>query len=244
MGYGKTTAVKDFLNSRKGLTYAWFSLSSGENDEQWMWYKFSQSLSEVNPGASGKTVSAYGLPETPMDTERVIELLQSCTVKPTVVVLDDYHESRSERMNRLLTVLARAAVPDLHLIVISRSYPEIPVEELILKGMCLELSQGSMEFNTAETAELFALNGFHLSEQDRELLCRVTDGWTAAVYLALLKFAVDGTLEDITEITRLMKSAIYDRFDPETRQILTALSLADSFTAEGAVYITENNKCG
>jgi xanthine dehydrogenase YagR molybdenum-binding subunit len=49
MGYGKTTAVKDFLNSRKDLTYAWFSLSSGEDDEQWMWYKFSQALSEINP---------------------------------------------------------------------------------------------------------------------------------------------------------------------------------------------------
>lgn len=51
--------------------------------------------------------------------------------------------------------------------------------------------------------------------------------------MALLKFAEDGTLEDITEITRLMKSAVYDRFDRETRQILTALSLPDSFTAEG-----------
>lgn len=181
MGYGKTTAVKDFLNSRNDLAYAWFSLSSGEDDEHWMWYKFSQSLSEINPGLAEK-LSQYGLPETPMDMERVIEQMRFCIEKPAVIVMDDYHESRSERMNRLLVALARAAVPGLHLIVISRSYPEIPVEELILKGMCLELSQGSMEFNAAETAELFALNGFHLNERDRELLYRITDGWTAAVY--------------------------------------------------------------
>jgi LuxR family maltose regulon positive regulatory protein len=114
-------------------------------------------------------------------------------------------------MNRLLTALARAAIPGLHLIVISRSYPEIPIEELILKGICLELSQAAMEYNAAETAELFALNGFHPDEGEREALSRITDGWTAAVYLALLKYAEDRTLDDITEITRLMKSAVYDR---------------------------------
>jgi LuxR family transcriptional regulator, maltose regulon positive regulatory protein len=179
-----------------------------------------------------------------MDIERVIELLRSGIKSLTVVVLDDYHESSSGHMNRLLTALALAAIPDLHLVVLSRNYPEITVEELILKGMCLELSQNSMEFDAMETAELFALNGFPLNSQDQALLYRITDGWTAAVYLALLKYAEDKSLEDITEITRLMKSAVYDKFDRETQQILLALSLPDSFTADGAVYITENKKAG
>ncbi len=36
MGYGKTTAVKDFLKTQKNLSHSWFSLNSYENDELWL----------------------------------------------------------------------------------------------------------------------------------------------------------------------------------------------------------------
>lgn len=243
MGYGKTTAVRDFLNTRTDLAYAWFSLSCGEDDEQWMWHKFSQCLKGLNPKLA-KKLAQYGLPETPMDVERILDIIRSAVTDHTVIVLDDYHENRSERMNRLLTVLARAAVPKLHLVVISRSYPEIPVEELALKGLCQELSQDRFEFDAKETVDLFSLNGFSLNTREQASLCQITDGWTAAIYLALLKYAEDKTLDDIREITRLMKSAVYDNFDAGTQQVLLKLSLLDSFTVEGAIFVTENKKAG
>lgn len=110
MGYGKTTAVRDFLNTRTDLAYAWFSLSCGEDDEQWMWHKFSQCLEGLNPKLA-KKLAQYGLPETPMDVERILDIIRSAVTDLTVIVLDDYHENRSGRMNQLLTVLTRAAVP-------------------------------------------------------------------------------------------------------------------------------------
>ncbi len=241
MGYGKTTAVRYFLNTRTDLSYAWFSLSCGEDDEQWMWHKFSQCLEGLNPELAQK-MAQYGLPETPMDAERILDIIRSAVTDRTVIVLDDYHENKSERMNRLLTVLAQAAVPELHLVVISRSYPEIPVEELALKGLCQELSQDKFEFDTKETIELFNLNGFSLATREQTLLYQITDGWTAAIYLALLKYAEDRTLDDIREITRLMKSAVYDKFDQGTQQVLLKLSLLDSFTVDGAIFITEDKK--
>ncbi len=241
MGYGKTTAVRDFLNTRTDLAYAWFSLSCREDDEQWMWHKFSQCLEEVNPELA-KKLAQYGLPETAMDVERIVDIIRSTVTDRTVIVLDDYHENKSERMNHLLTVLARAAVPELHLVVLSRSYPEIPVEELALKGLCRELSQERFEFDAKETLELFSLNGFSLNPREQASLYQITDGWTAAIYLALLKYAEDKTLDDIREITRLMKSAVYDKFEPGTQQVLLKLSLLDSFTVEGAIFITEDKK--
>ena len=243
MGYGKSTAAREFLNAQSGLTYAWFSLSSCEEDERWMWQKFSVCLKEINPDVS-KRLAQYGLPETAMDMERVIQIIASAITKQTVIVFDDYHENKSGHMNRLITAITRMSIPNLHLVVLSRSYPDLPVEELALKGLCLDISQNVFEFDYKETAELFALNGFHLNDGKKAQLYRITDGWTAAIYLALLKYAEDRTLDDIPEIIRLMKNAVYDKFQQETQQVLLTLSFIDDFTIEGAANITGNRRAG
>lgn len=243
MGYGKTTAVKEFLSSRKNCRYAWLSLNSGEYDELWMWQKFCQSLSELNTKLA-RRLAEYGFPQTTVDLERILELIKNTLTERTVIVVDDYHENRSELMDGLLTFFARSALNNLHIVLISRTLPKIPVEELSLKGLCLELSQDSFEFNKEETGELFAQNGFSLTPEELQRLHSNTDGWTAAIYLALLKYSEDKKIEDIRNITRLMKTAVYDKFNQETQDILLKLALLESFTLDGAVFVTENHRAG
>jgi len=243
IGYGKTTAVKDFLSSHKNLRFAWLSLASGENDEMWLWQKFCQSLTDINPKLA-KRLAEYGFPQTTVDLERILGLIKNMLAERTVIVIDDYHENRSELMDRLLTFFARAAVDNLHIVLISRALPEIPVEELALKGLCIELSQDSFEFNEEETGELFAQNGFMLTPEELDRLHKKTDGWVAAIYLALLKYAEDKRIEDLKDVTRLMKTAVYDKFNRETQDILLKLSLLDSFTLDGAIFVTENQRAG
>ncbi len=243
IGYGKTTAVKTFLSSKKNLRYVWFSLSTGESDELWMWQKFCHSLEDISLELSNR-FAEYGLPKNAVDLDRIISILKKNVTERTVIVIDDYHENKSEYMNRLITCIAGERVSNLHIVLISRSIPEIPIEELILKGLCIELSQDKFEFNKEETIELFVQNGFLLSPKEQELLVKNTDGWAAAIYLALLKYAEDKTVEDISNVTRLVKTAIYDKFDRETQQILLKLSHLDSFTLDGAVFVTGEKKAG
>lgn len=243
MGYGKTTAVKDFLSSHKNLRYAWLSLNSGEDDELWMWQKFCQSLSDLSPELA-RRLAEYGFPQTTVDLERILDLIKNMLAERTVIVIDDYHENRSELMDRLLTFFARAAINNLHIVLISRTLPRIPVEELAVKGLCIELSQDSFEFNKEETGELFAQNGFPLAPEELKRLHKRTDGWVAAIYLALLKYAEDKRIEDIKDVTRLMKTAVYDKFNRETQDILLKLSILDSFTLDGAIFVTENQRAG
>ena len=243
MGYGKTTAVKGFLNSKKNLKYVWFSFNAGESDELWMWQKFCQSLAGISPKLSER-FSEYGLPQTEVDIDRIVEIMKKTVTERTVIIFDDYHESKSGHMNRLITAIAMAAVSKLHIVLISLSIPEIPIDELKLKGLCIDVSQDYFEFNVTETVELFERNGFLLSLEEQELLVKNTDGWVAAIYLALLKYAEDKIVGDIQDITRLIKTAVYDKFDRETQQTLLKLSLLDSFSIDGALYVTGNKKAG
>lgn len=243
MGYGKTTAVNNFLGSQKGLRSVWFSLITGESDELWMWQKFCQSFSDISPELS-KRLAEYGLPKTAVDLDRILNIVEKTVTEPTVIVIDDYHENKSRYMDNLITSFAKACIPKLHIVLISRNIPEIPIDELVLKGFCIELSQDKFEFNRKETVELFARNGFSLFPEERELLIKNTDGWVAAVYLVLLKYAEDKTIGTIQDITRLIKTSVYDKFDRETQQTLLKLSLLDSFSLDGAIFVTGNKKTG
>lgn len=241
MGYGKTTAVRDFLASKKNLRHVWFSVRPGESDEQWTWQRLCQSLHPLD-AERAKRLAEYGLPKAPVDLERVSVMLGEISTERTVLVVDDYHENKSEFLDSVFTALARASMPHFHVVLLSRTYPNIPLDELMLKGLAGELTQASMEFTSEETARFFALNGFDLTPEEETVLNRITDGWTAAIYLALLKYAEDGAVEDTRSIARLMRTAVFDTFDEETRRILLQLSLLDSFTIDGAVFVTGDRR--
>ncbi|MDD2554426.1 MAG: LuxR C-terminal-related transcriptional regulator [Desulfotomaculaceae bacterium] len=239
MGYGKTTAVKSFLGAQKNLQYTWLSLYNYENDEIWLWQKFCQSLAGIDSELS-KRLAQYGLPKTVLDREYILDIIQNTITRRTVLVIDDYQENKNPSIDLLLTIIARASIPQLHILIISRSYPEMPINELELKGLCRELSQDRFEFTREETVELFRQNGFQLSAEEQTLLCNITDGWVAAIYLSLIKYAENQTFEDIQQITRLVKTAVYDKFDPNTQETLLKLSPLDNFGLEEAMFISEN----
>lgn len=243
MGYGKTTAVKDFLKAQRNISYSWFSVNSYENDELWLWQKFCQNLAAVDPELS-KRLAEYGLPRTAVDRERILDIIKNAVTRRTILVIDDYHENKSPSIDLLLTTIARSSIPRLHILIISRNYPKIPVDELELKGLCKELSQNLFEFTREETVELFAQNGFQLSTEEQALLCNNTDGWVAAIYLSLIKYAENNTMEDIQQITRLVKTAVYDKFDSDTRETLLKLSFLDNFGLDQALFITGNSRVG
>ncbi len=243
MGYGKTTAVKEFLNSKKNLLHVWFSLDNEESDELWMWQKFCQSFEDINLDLS-KQFAEYGLPQSLVDIERIIKTIKKTVTQHTVLVIDDYHENKSEHMNAFLMAFARADVSKLHIVIISRSIPNISIDELVLKGLCIEIPQDKFEFNKEETVEFFERNGIVLSCEEQDLLIRNTDGWVAAIYLALLKYTENKTVGDIRDITRLIKTAVYDKFDEEIQQVLLKISLFESFSIDGAIFVTKNRKAG
>ncbi len=243
MGYGKTTAVRQFLNSQKHMNYCWFPLCTDEDDGEWMWRKFCHSLEEVN-GELAKSLAEYGLPKNNVDRERILGLFKNSLTEPLIMVIDDYHENKSPEMDQLITYLAKAAVKDLHLMLISRFRPKLSVEELALKGYCLQIAQDQFAFNESETAQLFLENGFSLSAHELEALHENNEGWAAAIYLSLLRYAEDGRISDIKDITRLIKTAVFDKFDLEVQTILIKLSLLDAFDLKGAVYVTGNPKAG
>lgn len=243
MGYGKTTTVRYFLKIHKDLRTIWFPLSTDETDKGWMWQKFSQLISE-HSSEIADILHEYGLPGSYKEAEHLILNIKDKIARPMLLIIDDYHENRSHEFNQLLIAFANINVPNFHIMVLSRTIPDIPVTELELKGLCKTCSQDDLEFTFDEINDLFKLNSFHLTINEKELIYKNTEGWTSAIYLTLLNYSETKSVGIDFNITRLMKTAVFDKLPKGTQTVLLKLSVFESFTLEAAIYVTENKNAG
>lgn len=63
MGFGKTTAVRDFLNKRRKVENIWFTFDDEDAEDIWIWVKFCRTL-ELTDAQLGKQMFEYGIPHT------------------------------------------------------------------------------------------------------------------------------------------------------------------------------------
>lgn len=242
MGYGKTTAVKNFLDKKKNIEVVWFNGSNEENDDVWMWHKFGDSLKKSNLKMSERLINC-GIPKSNMDNRRIIEVIREEKHNKTVLVIDDWDNKRTIFIKSLLKAIAIEGINDLHIVLISRNSPEDEYIELEAKQKCIIVEQDEIAFTFDETVEFFKTNGIDLSEKEKQEVYEYTGGWTSATYLSLLQYYEEHNFKDIPKATQLIKTAVYDKFDETTKIIILKLALVENFTLEQAIYITEDNRC-
>lgn len=243
MGYGKTTTVKYFLKKQKTLTSIWFGLSTDETDKNWMWKKFCDVIKEQRPDISASLYES-GLPETYKEAEYIVLNIRNKIKEPVVVIIDDYHENRSLEFDQLLIAFVKNSIPNFHIVLTSRTMPNLPIEEFKLKGLCKACSQNDLEFTLDEINALFELNGSSLNTEEQKLIYKNTEGWTSAIYLALLKYYETKIIDKDVNITILLKTAVFDKLDLQTQIVLLKLSVFDSFNLDAAIFVTENRNAG
>lgn len=242
MGYGKTTAVKKFLEKKKEIEVVWFSGTNEENDDIWMWHKFGSSIKKSNLKMSERLMN-FGIPQSNMDNHRIIEVIREEIQQKTVLVIDDWDDKKTVFIKSLLKSIALEGINELHIVLISRNRPQDEYIELESKQKCIVIGQDDIAFTFDETVEFFRANGTILEEKEKQKVYEYTGGWASATYLALLQYYDEHTFDNIPKATELIKTAVYDKFDETTKKIILKLSLVENFTLDQAIYITEDQKC-
>lgn len=237
-GYGKTTLVKRVLQKEKDLRIIWLSLGREEVDEVWIWNFLCDKFSKFNP-EFGEKLRELGLPGSSLEIGHMIGIVRQFLNAPFCLVIDDYQECHSARINELLTELVYEEIGNLHIVLISRMYPDLPFEEMFLRGYCISMDQKSLALSREETDETFRINGITLSKEELDRLYEYTDGWISAVYLSLYEYKRSGRLGHFTSASHLLKTAIYDKLPASLRELCMKMSLFESFTVDEAGYVTE-----
>ncbi len=130
---------------------------------------------------------------------------------------------------------------------LSRTKPNIPVEDLSLKGMATLLDQNALAFTENEAMQLFRLNaddertGSPATEVDQAARAawRFSQGWTAALWLGVQNWRKRGSFGRPADIETLLEENLKTSFTQEERNLQMRLSLLDGFSAEDVRLLTD-----
>lgn len=239
-GYGKTTAVRSFFQNNSQFIQVWVSFGRDEVDEVWVWKRFCDKFKEYNQEFYSLIVE-LGLPKSTGEIDSFIDIIRKYLKKPLYLILDDFHECKSPAIERLITEVVYEEIVGLHIVIVSRLYPEIPYEEMLLQGYCTIIDQTFFTLSKAESDKIFRINGIELSKDESEQMYTYTDGWISAVYLALIEYTRIGQFRHFKSVAHLMKTAIYDKIPAYMQDFCMKISLFEDFTMEEAAYITGKN---
>ncbi len=239
MGYGKTVAVRDFLDEIKA-EYVWLNVESNETSVHCIWDSLSRQVAEKDEEI-GSGLNNLGFPVGAAHRHRIYDLLEEWTyLTNKVLAIDDYHFADLPELDLLLEQLVRNRVAGLHVLIISRTRPAINIAELKLKGYCYQPKSSVFELSQDEIKEFFRLSGRDISDDMAKQVHQITEGWITAVYLICQRYLETGRLEVGLDLDELINKTIVERYTEKEKRLLTALTALDSFTLPQAVYVTEN----
>jgi LuxR family transcriptional regulator, maltose regulon positive regulatory protein len=201
-GFGKTTLVSQWLagDSRPA---AWLSLDEGENDLARFLTYLVAAVQTIAAHLGEKVLGVLQAPQPPPTEALLTALLNDIThlPDPFILLLDDYHVLDAKAVDQALTYLVEHLPPQMHLVIVTREDPQLPLARLRARGQLTELRATDLRFTPAEAAAfLNQVMGLTLSAEDIAALERRTEGWIAGLQLAAL------SLQGQPDATSLIRS--------------------------------------
>lgn len=187
-GYGKTTLVSEWLADSKRPA-AWLSLNEEDNAPERFLLHLVAALKKivaVNGEGAWKALQSPQPPPIPYILTALVNELSSGSAA-FVLVLDDYHVIESRTIHDALAFLIDNQPLPMHLIILTREDPPLPIARLRAQDQLTELRLHDLRF-TSHEAVLFLnqVMGLHLSPTEVLALEKRTEGWAVGLQLAAL----------------------------------------------------------
>jgi LuxR family maltose regulon positive regulatory protein len=189
-GFGKTTLVSEWV-ANCGRPIAWLSLDEGDGDPVRFITYLIAALQTIRAGfGDGPLAALHASQHQPPSIEAILTaLLNEVAAVPNnfILVLDDYHVIDSKAVDNSLIFLVEHQPMQMHLVIVTREDPSLPLARLRVRGQLTELRAADLRFTPAEAAEfLNQMMGLNLSAEDVAALDKRTEGWIAGLQLAAL----------------------------------------------------------
>jgi LuxR family maltose regulon positive regulatory protein len=200
-GFGKTTLISEWveeLNSadqgdqQAGVIISWLSIDKGDNDRvQFLAYIIAalKQNDHLDP-SFGQTVMSMLKSQQPPSNEAILNVLineiDAIRIK-VILILDDYHLIETKSIHDALTYLVEHLPTQMHLVIVSREDPPLPLARLHASDQLTNLRAKELRFTSSEATE-FLNNVMKLKlspEEIRKLEIR-TEGWVTGLQLAAI----------------------------------------------------------
>ncbi|HEX7975406.1 MAG TPA: AAA family ATPase, partial [Anaerolineales bacterium] len=186
-GFGKTTLVTASLASYYPV--AWLSLDRDDNQPGRFLTYLIAALQVVDDAIGDEAAQMLAAShQAPLDAI-LISLINDLddASKEMILVLDDYQYLQSQDAHTATVFLLEHLPSTLHLVIITRSDPPLPLARLRARGQMMELRAADLRFTTSEAAQfLNEVMGLNLDSEAVWRLEELTEGWIAGLQMAAL----------------------------------------------------------
>ena len=168
---------------------AWISLDERDNDfTRFLIYLIAAVQTKIT-GFGQELAASMQQPQPPSGQLAMDALISELATAATafVLVLDDYHLIENTEIHQCLAALLDYLPPQVHLVITSRSAPDLPLARWRARGLMVEVTAADLRFDDRE-AQNFLRNTMELALSDRDVsdLEQRTEGWAAGLQLAAL----------------------------------------------------------
>lgn len=236
-GYGKTTLACQWLGATE-MPAAWLSLEEQDNDPVRFIRYLIAAIQSARPELGGEAQAMLEAPQRPSDDVVLTTLINdlSAMAEPLVLALDDYHVIQTPAIHKLMAFLLDHQPNSLHLMLLTREDPLLPIPQLRAGGNVLEIRQEDLRFAPHEIGEfLRQVKGLKLTPDDIGRLERRTEGWIAGLQLAALSMQQHDDLKGFVQaftgsnrfILDYLMEEVFGSQPPEVREFLLSTSILD-----------------
>ena len=188
-GYGKTTAVLKWLETLT-LPSAWLSLDAEDNEAIVFWRYFCAALDNIFSNISkdaGYVFTSQELLKAKVHLSILIDKLTNIS-SDFLLILDDFHFINNQVVLDDLSYFITYLPANLHLILISRTAPQLKLAKLGLKENLLRIRTKDLRFSSEEIYQYYQARGYPLPKEEIQKIEGYTEGWAAALVAVTLSF--------------------------------------------------------
>ncbi|MEA3334739.1 MAG: LuxR C-terminal-related transcriptional regulator [Chloroflexota bacterium] len=247
-GFGKTTLVSSWLD-RVDRPTAWLSLDEHDSDFVVFVCYLLHAIQDIYENALQSTQALMNGSSLPASNLLVATLINDIAdlPGPLVLVLDDYHHILDDAILHLVDRLVTSQPAQLHLVIIARADPLLPLPRLRVRQQMTEIRAQDLRFGGDE-AELFLqmVVGNRVDHQMAIALNRRAEGWIAGLRLAALSIqgeddpaALLTSYQDSRFVTEYLVSEVLMHQPDEMREFLLRTAILDRFCADLCDVVTQ-----
>ncbi len=237
IGYGKTTAVRHYLEYVNAKNYVWVSML--ERNEKLIWNKFCCELEKINKELY-KQIKKIGFPENYEDIQKLKDAIRLNLKDDILIIIDDYSSNGFPRLDSLMRSIIFDDIDNISIIVLERDRIDMNYIEMLGESNVSIIDAKTLKFDNCEIRDYLSINNIYFNDEKVKYIYQMTNGWIMLLQMVLDEYKLSNDFTSFPQTGSFFKSLTFDRKRKSDKDIILSLLPVEKFTKELALYILKD----
>ncbi|MDY0235367.1 MAG: LuxR C-terminal-related transcriptional regulator [Gudongella sp.] len=226
-GFGKTTAILEYLNSNKShAVQHWYTCLGETPTKSW---KGICDMFSVIDDAVASLLRKLEFPNEDTLVDIALSLRELRCERETFLVIDNYQLLKSEIPRRIINAFSTHDNANLHIIFITQQLKQND-KITVNYANIYQINNKDLLFDRKDIVIYFRMAGIRLTGEEQTILYSITEGWVLAIRLQMTNYKQVGTFARTSDIEQLVKMAVWNLLSDDEKKFLLLVSVLDGFT--------------